>query len=83
MQLRARIAAATDLDRSMLLVSGRPARPKEVHDEEYGREDKENVNKEACDVKRDEGKDPYKYKHQSKSEKDEAHLSPPTFMLTR
>jgi hypothetical protein len=54
-----------------------------VRDEEYGREDKEYVNKEACDVERDEGKDPYKYKHQSKSKKDEAHPSPPAFMLAR
>ena len=54
-----------------------------MHDEKYGREDKENVNKEACDVKRDEGKGPYKYKQQSKSKKYEAHPSPPTFMLAR
>jgi hypothetical protein len=49
-----------------------------VYDEKYGREDKQYVNNETCDVKRDEGKSPYKYKHQSKSKKDEAHSSPPT-----
>jgi hypothetical protein len=54
-----------------------------VHYEEYGREDEENVNEEACDVKRDEGKGPYKYEHQCKSKKDEAHPSPPMFMLAR
>jgi hypothetical protein len=71
------------VDRSLRRILGRSARPKEVRDEEYGREDKENVNKEACDVERDEGKGPYEYKHQSKSKKDEAHPSPPAFMLAR
>jgi hypothetical protein len=41
-------------------------------------QDQEKVNEESRDVKCNEAKDPYKYKHQRKSKKDEAHPLPPT-----
>ncbi|HEX4075373.1 MAG TPA: hypothetical protein VHX49_08240 [Candidatus Acidoferrales bacterium] len=47
-----------------------------MHDEKYHGEDEEEVNEEAGDVERDEGRDPDENEQQRKTEKDESHGAP-------
>jgi hypothetical protein len=62
--------------------SGCGAASEEMHDEKYQREDQENVDEEAGDVKCDERRDPDENEQQRESEKGETHDGPPPLMLS-